>query len=116
MVEFQCSGCGLCCKKVGKAVKDARAVKPAQRDARTKAVAQFPYKTDASGACSRLDAEGKCTVYDTRPDVCRVDKSFELFGKGQSRERYYEGNAKLCNTWIAKAGLDESFLVKENYS
>ncbi len=117
-MEFQCSSCGLCCKRVGKAVKEARnevMLRKDKVDLRTKMVAKFPFKTNPDGACSKLGEDGKCTVYETRPDVCRVDKSFELFGNGITREKYYEANAKLCNTWIRKAGLDMEFLVTEKY-
>ena len=118
-MEFNCSGCGLCCRKVGSAVKEARAeitLKKGKVDPRTKAVARFPFKTNTDGACSKLDEKGQCSVYETRPDVCRVDKSFELFAEGMTREKYYEANAKLCNTWIRKAGLGFEYLVKEQYT
>lgn len=120
-MEFQCSACGICCKKVGQAVKKAReesALRKGNVDARTKAVAKFPFKTNAEGACSKLDENGKCTVYETRPDVCRVDKSFELFAKphGISQAQFFEANAKLCNSWIRKAGMGMEYLVTENYS
>lgn len=74
-MEFNCSGCGLCCKKVGQAVKAARvALRKGNIDLRTKTVATFPFKTSPEGACSKLDENGKCSIYETRPDVCRVDK------------------------------------------
>lgn len=119
MVQFECSGCSLCCKRVGKAVKEARKWMLDNRgkraDARTKAVASFPFKTNEKGWCEKLGADGQCSIYETRPDVCNVEKSFEKFGGTRTREGFFEDNAKLCNAWIRKAGLDESFLVKEDY-
>lgn len=62
-----------------------------------------------------IGEDGRCKVYETRPDVCRVDKSFELFAGNRTREQFYSDNAKICNTWIRKEGLDMKYLVKEKY-
>lgn len=85
-----------------------------QGDARTKAVAAFPYKTDEKEACSMLE-NGQCKVYETRPDVCNVEKSFELFANGRTKEQYFSDNGKICNQWIRKEGLGFEYLVTENY-
>lgn len=117
-MEFECSGCGTCCRRVGQSVKAARAaVAKGSKDKQTIAVARFPYKAKEDGSCSKLGEDGKCEVYETRPTVCSVEKSFEAFApKGMKKETYYEINGKLCNQWIRKAELDDKFLVKENYS
>jgi len=118
MVKFECSGCSLCCTKVGRAVKDARSWimhnKKSKPDARTLAVAKFPYKFVDGNKCEKL-IDGKCSVYDERPDVCNVEKSFELFAGTRTKEQYFKENAVLCNKWIRKAGLDEKFIVNEKY-
>lgn len=119
MDKFECSSCGLCCKRVGRSVKEARKWlsenKNKKPDARTKAVATFPFKTNEKGWCEKLGEDGKCTVYENRPDVCSVEKSFELFAGGRTKEEYFTANAQLCNSWIRKEGLGTEFLVKEKY-
>ena len=56
---FECSGCGLCCKKVGAAIKDARKWMQDNRgkraDARTKAVASFPFKVNENAPTTKID-------------------------------------------------------------
>jgi len=115
MMKFECSGCGLCCRKVGKTIRQAREAK--SKGAVNKLVdwlCRFPYKFDVNGICEKL-ADGKCTVYDNRPAVCQVEMSRRLFTK-ETQAQYYERTAKLCNEMIREAGLPETFLVKENYS
>jgi len=119
MVEFQCSGCGLCCKRVGKAVKGARQWmlqnKKTKASPMTKAIASFPFKFNEKGHCEKLGEDGKCSDYANRPDVCNVEKSFQLFGGDRTREGFFADNARLCNEWIRGAKLDEKFLVTEKY-
>ena len=56
---FPCTNCGLCCKNI----KDVKELKNFDR---------------GDGICKYLDLETNlCTIYDTRPDICNIDKMFE---------------------------------------
>lgn len=93
-MAFPCTGCGQCCRRISGLVG-----KPS-----------FPYKAKDDGSCEMLTADNKCSIYDTRPEVCRVDKMIEK--AGMDKERAYKMTAELCNLWIDEAGLPESFKVK----
>ena len=60
----------------------------------------FPCKR--CGACCRsiqcryLEGENFCSIYDTRPDVCRVDKMIDIIGMGHKREELYRLTEKAC--------------------
>lgn len=105
-MSYPCVECGLCCRRVGAVVKNAREevkkhngkVSSLIRD-----LAKFPYETDEQGVCSKL-VDNKCSVYDKRPDVCSVDRSWKLYSK-ETKEDYYKQNAEICNLLIKEAGL-----------
>ncbi len=82
MSKFPCSGCGLCCKHIDKAVANLG-----------EHAAHFPYTWDESGVCEKLK-DNKCTVYDTRPLICNVDGWIKEFGI--DRDWFYELNMKAC--------------------
>lgn len=118
-MEFDCSGCGLCCKVMAKkAVEGARTVKESGRKLSElqKALVNFPYGFKG-GACEKYNEETRqCDVYGNRPDVCSVNKSFRRFAKDkQSRKQYYELNGRECNKMIRENGEDQKYLVKETY-
>ena len=80
-----------------------------------KAFQDFPYKTDESGACEKLDKDGKCTVYENRPLVCNVEKMFETFHKhNTTRKKHYFEQATVCNSMIKKSNLPDKFLVNKD--
>lgn len=115
-ITFECSQCSQCCRTVGKHVLRARtqlALKKA-KDAFTRAVATFPFKFDKSGQCENLDAEGKCKIYDQRPDICSVAGSYK-YKEGLTLKQWFEINARQCNTLIRAAKMPDSYLVTEKY-
>ncbi len=79
MLVFPCSKCGICCKNIDK-VPELK-----------------PYDL-GNGTCKYLDLNTNlCTIYDTRPDICRVDKMYEIHFKNiYSKEEFYELNLKSC--------------------
>ena len=111
--SFACTGCGLCCRNVGQTIE---AVKKMDGSIPfVKAFQFFTYKADASGACEKLDKDGKCTVYDNRPLVCNVEKMFEKFHKKKTtRMRHYYEQAQICNVSIRNNDLPDKFLVNED--
>ncbi len=76
--KFDCSCCGLCCRNLDK----------------------NPYLKDtelcgADGVCIYLDQNTNlCTIYDSRPLICRVDDLYDSrYRDRMSRSEYY----KLCH-------------------
>jgi Fe-S-cluster containining protein len=73
-----------------------------------KALDDFPYNTDESGACEMLTDNG-CSVYETRPNVCNIDTMARL--QDIPLDNYYLMSAKSCNMIMAMNGLDRSNFV-----
>ena len=79
---YKCEGCGECCKNW----------MPAKYD---------PSMVDEQGNCKYLDLNTNlCTQYDSRPDFCRIDKSYEIFYKDKMSFEEY-----LCKAKIGCEGL-----------
>lgn len=75
---FQCDQCGACCRNL-----DLNPV--------------FSELNRGDGICRFLSGN-LCSIYETRPLICRVDEVYELFWKDQlSRERYYQMNSEIYN-------------------
>ena len=48
------------------------------------------------GVCMYLDGN-KCSIYDNRPLLCRIDESYEVYFKDSySLEEYYKLNYSVC--------------------
>jgi Fe-S-cluster containining protein len=100
-IKFQCSGCGECCKRIGNLSKEY------------KKRLDFPYDHKTDGSCEKLGEDNKCMVYDSRPSICSVEKTFDKYHKPKGRKRvdvYMEEN-KLCNQMIKQSRLDEKYLI-----
>lgn len=112
-MSFPCTGCGLCCKRAGVAVLKARELIAAGTvDAYVQEVADFPYDFDSAGACLKLQDDNSCAVYNDRPNICSVDKTWERYhSKHISKENYYLSSVALCNAMIKDAGLSENFYL-----
>ena len=92
--RFTCTSCGACCRRVW-GTKD------------------FPYALNAMGACEKLDTKTNlCTIYDLRPDICKVDKQYEATDKTLTRKEYYRLNNQICNKWIKEDNMPKRFLIK----
>lgn len=81
---FRCSGCGLCCKNVKRAVEVTKHIKELE----------FPYNWDETGRCEKLMEDNKCGVYDDRPLLCNVDGVIKFFNL--DKESFYGDNEKAC--------------------
>jgi hypothetical protein len=120
-IRFPCTACGLCCRSVGTAVDAARHLltnlsPPMEQEypievAEVREVAAFPYSFDKDGACEKLGADNRCTVYDARPDICNIEKTHALFYAHIPIRKHYKNTAQICNLAITKAGLDKKFLI-----
>lgn len=77
---FECDGCGACCETWRVLVSEEDAVREPRIRAESRELPE-PQRTvlwrfvlfplPFHGSCCFLDAEKRCTVYETRPRVCR---------------------------------------------
>jgi len=91
-MKFQCSSCGACCRRAGQ-------------------LGLMPQRED--GACLYLDENNRCKIYETRPDICRVDVMAERNRKSLNltKKAYFKLANQVCNSWIKEDGMDESYLI-----
>jgi len=91
---FPCSGCGLCCQNI-ETVKELK---------------EFDL---GNGICRYFDIDTKeCAIYNDRPDICRIDKMFEIkYHSFFTKETFYKENAKVCNRLQTLHGFDESYKI-----
>lgn len=82
---FRCSQCGECCRQLQNS-------------------SIYKELHDGSGVCRYLVGD-KCSIYESRPIVCRVDEFYETHLKeSMSRDEFYELNYKVCETLQALKG------------
>ena len=76
---FNCIECGICCKNIH-------------------VVDQLSDYHNGDGVCFNLDLlTNRCKIYDNRPDICNVNKSFNLYFKSvMTREEYDKKNLEGC--------------------
>ena len=92
---FPCTGCGLCCQNIS-TIKELK---------------EFDL---GNGICKYFDViTNNCKIYNTRPNICRVDKMFDIeYHKFYSKDEFYILNADACNAMQKKYKLNESFRLK----
>ena len=77
-VVFPCSRCGECCRHIDR-------------------VPQLKMYDNGEGCCVFLNGN-ECTIYETRPEVCRVDTMYEKYYAHQySREEFWALNEQVCH-------------------
>ena len=60
-------------------------------------IANFPYAFDQSGRCENLQSDNSCAIYETRPDICSVDRTFKKYhAANMSRAKYYQISEQSC--------------------
>jgi len=92
-MNFLCSQCAACCKIAG-------------------AIKLMPNRGD--GACVYLLDNNLCSIYDVRPDICRVDKMFEKhkkLNKNLTLKQHYINSTKACHELIDLTGLDDKYKI-----
>ena len=87
MSSFPCIGCGACCKETDWLLD-----------------AGFPVENDA---CAHL-IDDQCSIYETRPDVCRVDLMGDRLG--MPKRENYERTAKCCNKLMGREGVTQDMI------
>jgi len=92
---FPCTSCGLCCQNIS-TVEELKA---------------FDL---GNGVCKYFDTiSNKCKIYEDRPQICRVDKMFDIqYSKYFTKEEFYIENAKVCNSLQEQYKINDSFRVK----
>lgn len=82
---FPCVQCGLCCQRVSLA-EETRSL------------------DRGDGTCLHYDAASKgCSIYNDRPDICRVDLQFERhYSQLYTWEGFVELNLAVCHQLIAE--------------
>jgi Fe-S-cluster containining protein len=83
MTAAECDGCGACCRtfpifatredaaREPRLAAESRPVRPPEAQAPAGAWAFQLYPLPFHSACCFLDAENRCGIYATRPQVCR---------------------------------------------
>ena len=95
---FNCTACGICCKSIGPAILRAKQlVEAGNADEKTAEIASFPFAYDSNGTCEKLLPDNTCSVYDSRPDICSVEKTWAKYHQEYfSIERYFSINELAC--------------------
>ena len=76
-IMFHCDQCGECCRNLDKS--------PLYKD------------LDRGDGVCRYLCGNLCSIYETRPLLCRVDACYELFFQELvSRDEFYEMNYRVC--------------------
>lgn len=75
---FLCDKCGQCCRHVD--------------------LSSVYHELDRGDGVCRYLKGNLCSIYETRPVLCRIDESYEIFFKEKmSKEEYYRLNYAACN-------------------
>ena len=90
-MEFLCSSCGACCRLAG-LIADKY---------------DLPLKKDGM-TCAHL-VDNRCSIYNDRPDCCRVDKGVK--DSGLTKKEYYVETTKICNKLIDNEGLNDKYKI-----
>lgn len=110
MSNFPCTQCGQCCRMVRSMLLFKEAISPGM--AYYKEMNEFPYKADARGACEKLTTDGKCSVYDNRPDLCNIETIRQRYFDHLTTAEYYSVTAGHCNNMMEIGGVDASLRVE----
>jgi hypothetical protein len=75
---FKCDMCGECCRNI-------------------RLSKLYEELDDGTGKCRYLDGN-RCSIYENRPLMCRVDECYDKFFSGQmTKEEYYRLNYEVCD-------------------
>lgn len=77
--SFPCDQCGECCRHIDQ-------------------IPQLATFDLGNGTCRYLEGN-TCSIYNDRPEICRVDAMYEHFFKEQyTKKEFYQLNIEGCNT------------------
>ena len=60
-------------------------------------------------SCPYLSEDNRCTIYDARPDICNVEKQWQI--KGGDKLSYLIENTLACHRLIDLMGLSEDYKI-----
>ena len=106
-MDFPCTSCGEGCKNIGSGFE--KTLKLGAPKAIKDLIERFPYKLDENGACSMLNDDNTCSVYDDRPIICNIKLAAKLLNVEE--DIWFKQNAEACNDLIRSANLDDRYLV-----
>ena len=66
--------------------------------------------SNEDGSCIYLKND-RCSIYEDRPDICKISEGYEAFKTEMTREEYYKTNAIRCNQFIDDLNIDASFKI-----
>lgn len=91
---FPCTSCGICCQNIS-------------------LIEELKDFDIGNGTCKHYNVHNlKCDIYETRPNICRVEKMFDLkYHKFFSKKEFYVLNAKVCNELQAKYNMDNKYKI-----
>ena len=85
--RFRCDRCGICCRSIG-------------------GIPQLRQYDRGDGVCCHLTDANLCDMYESRPEVCNVEKMYSRFAAEMSMDEYISMMEESCEC------LKESFLAK----
>ena len=95
MSNFLCSGCGACCLRVG---------------------GTYGLPGELNGPCGNLNKQTMaCNIYETRPNICRVDEAYSKIKKYipfLGKKTWNKLNTKVCHVLIDINKLDKKHKIK----
>ncbi len=83
--RFNCDRCGLCCRSIG-------------------GIPQLRQYDRGDGVCCHLTDANLCDMYESRPEVCNVEKMYSRFASEMSMDEYLSMMEASCRC------------LKENFS
>jgi len=90
-MSFRCDACGACCRNLD----SSPLYKELDR---------------GDGVCKYLSGN-VCSIYDSRPLLCRVDQAFEIYFKhSMTKKEYYKLNYASCQMLKAKEMVEKEHL------
>jgi len=107
-MQFPCTGCGVCCSRLGE-ILDATAAM--DHPVFQQLLRAFPYEPKADGSCPMLDGK-LCSVYDNRPLLCNLSMIQYLLKVPDVV--WMQLNGASCNNLIRQAGLGEEWMIKSS--
>lgn len=77
-LRFNCDRCGLCCRSIG-------------------GIPQLKQYDRGDGVCCHLTDANLCDMYESRPEVCNVERMYSRFAGEMKRDEYYSMMEASCD-------------------
>jgi len=70
------------------------------------------------GACTYLTEDNLCSIYETRPELCNMQKMWQkrnqeldLESRGINKKEYFKINSGVCNDMMKEECIDKKYLI-----